>query len=66
LCSRDGDPRAGRTYLKQELSNYWDQRQTILALVRFLASKPRAAMEHWSTDVAAAGLLSGAIENDGI
>jgi hypothetical protein len=63
---REGDPRAGRLYLRQELADYWTQRQTILALLRFLASKPAAAMEHWTQDAMAAQLLTGAIENDSI
>jgi hypothetical protein len=66
VSNRDGDPRAGRAYLKLELPNYWDQRQTILAIARFLGSKPPIAMEHWAPDVAAAQLLAGAIENDSI
>jgi hypothetical protein len=63
---RDRDPRAGRTYLRQELADYWDQRQTILALARFLAARPAPSMEHWARDAAAAQLLAGAIENDSI
>lgn len=63
---RDGDPRAGRTYLRQELADYWDQRQTILALVRFLAGRPTPSTEHWGPDAAAAHLLVGAIENDSL
>jgi hypothetical protein len=66
VSARDGDPRAGRTYLKQELTDYWDRRTTILALLRFLSTKPSAGMLHWAQDAAAAGLLAGAIENDSI
>ena len=66
VTDRDGDPRAGRTYLRQELADYWDQRQTILALVRFLAARPALSMEHWGRDAAAAQLLAGAIENDSL
>jgi putative DNA methylase len=66
LTDRDGDPRAGRTYLKQELPDYWDQRQTVIPLLRFLSSKPPATMAHWVKDVAAARLLLGAVENDSL
>jgi hypothetical protein len=66
IAERDGDPRAGRTYLKQELGDYWDRRQTILALLGFLASKPPADMEHWARDVAAAQLVAGAVDNDSL
>ncbi len=66
VADRDGDPRAGRTYLKQELVDYWDRRQTILVLLRFLASRPPSGMEHWARDVAAAQLLAGAVDNDSL
>jgi adenine-specific DNA methylase len=66
VTARDGDPRAGRTYLRQELADYWDQRQTIIALARFLAGRPAASMEHWARDTAAAQLLAGAIDNDSL
>ncbi len=63
--ARDTDPRAGREYLRQELPDYWGSRQTVLALLRFLAAKP-AAVPHWSADVEAARLLIGALENDSV
>lgn len=77
----DVDPRPARTYLKQELSDYWDQRPMVLELLRYLADKPRTAvpsriagedadgqapMAHWTKDSEAARLLLGSIENDSI
>ncbi len=32
--AEEDDPRVGLDYLKQEISNYWDHRQTIIALLR--------------------------------
>ena len=66
VTGRDKDPREARQYLKQDLPGYWDQRQTIVQLLRFLASKPPASMRHWAGDVAAARLLAGAVENDSV
>ena len=51
----------GLDYLKQELPNYWDRRQTIIALLDYLSQKPSTAMEHWRKDVDAAHLLLGAV-----
>jgi len=59
------NPKPGLTYLKQELSNYWDRRQTILALLDYLSKKP-STIEHWRKDADAAHLLRGAISEDGV
>jgi len=66
VAARERDPRPARDYLRQEVASYWDQRQTILALLRYLATKPSAAMAHWAVDVEAAHLLLGSIENDSV
>jgi hypothetical protein len=62
------DPRPARQYLHQEVAGYWDARQTIIALLRFLADKPQpqSGMAHWATDVTAARLLLGSVENDSL
>lgn len=62
------DPRVGRDYLKMELSGYWDRRQSVLALLAYLAEKPKpeVTMGHWKEDVEAARLLRGSIENDSV
>ena len=60
------DPRVGRDYLKMELPAYWEQRQSILALLAYLGEKPKPdfSMAHWKEDVEAARLLRGSIEHD--
>ncbi len=58
----DGPP-AARTYLRQELPDYWDDRATLASLLRYLQTTP-AALPHWEADVEAARLLSGIVEND--
>jgi putative DNA methylase len=60
------DPRPARDYFHREVDGYWEKRRSILALLRFLAErpKPEGGMPHWAADVAAARLLLGAIEND--
>ena len=64
--AEEDDPRPGLDYLKQEISNYWDRRQTIIALLNYLSQKPSSAMAHWKKDVEAAHLLLGAVEGDGV
>jgi len=64
--AEEDDPRPGLDYLKQEISNYWDRRQTIIALLNYLSQKPSPAMTHWKKDVEAAHLLLGAVEGDGV
>ena len=64
--AEEDDPRVGLDYLKQEISNYWDRRQTIIALLNYLSQKPSPAMAHWKKDVEAAHLLLGAVEGDGV
>jgi putative DNA methylase len=66
LAVRESDPRAGRNHLRQELADYWDQRQTVLHLLRFIARKPPRSMDHWRADVDGAVLLGGLIENDSV
>jgi adenine-specific DNA methylase len=60
------DPRVGRDYLKMEVGGYWDQRQAIMALLRYLGEKPQPgdSMAHWAADAEAARLLHGSISND--
>ena len=64
--AEEDDPRPGLDYLKQEIANYWDLRQTVIALLNFLSHKPSSAMPHWQKDVEAAHLLLGAVEGDGV
>ena len=50
----------------QENPNYWDRRQTIIALLNYPSHKPSPAMTHWKKDVEAAHLLLAALEEDGV
>jgi len=64
--AEEDDPHPGLDYLKQDVPNYWDRRQTIIALLNYFSQKPSAAMTHWKKDVEAAHLLLGAVEGDGV
>lgn len=67
IVARDpeGGPPAARTYLRQELPDYWDARASLSALLRYLQTTP-AALPHWAADAEAARLLSGIVENDSL
>lgn len=62
----DHDPRPARTYLKQDLADYWERRQLVISLLTYLSDKPKpfGAMPQWHTEVEAARLLRGSIESD--
>jgi hypothetical protein len=61
------DPAAGRNWLRQEVTNYWDRRAAVIVpLLNYLAHVPSPKMSHWQTDKAAAELLAGMIANDGV
>ncbi|MDP2267617.1 MAG: DNA methylase, partial [Deltaproteobacteria bacterium] len=64
--AEEDEPQPGLDYLKQEIPNYWDRRQTIIALLDYLSQKPSVAMEHWKKDAEAAHLLLGAVAGDGL
>ena len=49
------------TWLRDELTEYWPRRETLTAVLRYLAALP---MDQWRPDAAAARLLAGAVEND--
>lgn len=64
--AEEENPRPGRDYLKMEVGEYWDRRQSIVTLLAYLSDKPQPerSMAHWASDVDAARLLRGSIEND--
>jgi hypothetical protein len=58
------DPADGRTWLVNEVRNYWDKRTTIVALLTYLTALPSSSMTHWTKDREAAELLAGLLVND--
>lgn len=62
---RQDDARTGRQWLKDEVPDYWTNRQRMIRLVRYLARLGNQVTgTHWQADVRAADLLAGALEND--
>ncbi len=59
--SETEETKDGLTWLQTEVSNYWQNRETLIAILRYLSS---LLIEHWGKDSEAAKLLAGAVEND--
>lgn len=57
------DPEDGRKWLYTELQDYWERRELILDIFRYIDSRCHF-QEHWKSDIAALELLIGRIEND--
>ena len=56
-----GEVNCSLTWLRDELPDYWPQREALTAILRYLAARES---DHWRTDADAARLLAGAVEND--
>ena len=56
-----GDTADSMTWLHTELRDYWPRRESLVAILRYLAA---LAIPHWRTDAEAARLVAGAVEND--
>jgi len=65
LAGGDDGAQAGLNYLKTELTDYWPQRERLVAQLDYVAGLGRVStMPHWERDGRAAGLLAGAVRND--
>ena len=56
-----GDVTDSLTWLHTELTDYWPQREVLIAILRYLAALD---IDHWPVDADAARRLAGAVEND--
>ena len=64
--AEEDDTAAGKVWLR-ELSNYWERRKDIIAILAYLASVGvTETMEGWGKDVKAARLLVAVVEQDHI
>ena len=63
---RTGEIVNGRNWFHNELKQeYWNERQTVVKLLNYLASLGQNKnMTHWKDDADAARILAGAVEND--
>lgn len=57
------DPKAGKQFLKDEVKEYWQNRQKLISITRYIQNLG-SRISHWQNDAKAANLLAGALEND--
>ena len=66
-CIKGEDTSKGRNWLKNEVPNYWNQRNTIMELLDFLITLGHHEhMEHWDKEVYYAKMLRELVKNDGV
>ena len=62
---RTEDAREGLNWLHTEIKEYWNQRKSIIAILKYLSKLNHIPhMTHWEKDADAALRLAGAVEND--
>lgn len=61
------DTMQGRNWLKNELPNYWNQRNTIVEILEFISTLEHIeTMPHWQDEAKYARLLAELVKNDGV
>lgn len=61
------DTAAGRNWLRNELSSYWNQRNVIVEILNYIASLEHIEnMSHWEAEARYARLLAELVKNDGV
>ena len=61
------DTSKGRNWLRNEVTNYWNQRTTIIELLNFISTLGHHQhMTHWEDEAKYARLLSELVKNDGV
>lgn len=58
---------AGRAWLKNELEDYWNKRQTIIELLRYLSTTEHIDhMQHWESPALYAKYIAELVSSDGV
>lgn len=60
-AAESGEVQNSLTWLRTEITDYWTQRESLGAILRYLGALPVA---HWRAGAAPAQLVAGAVEND--
>ena len=64
---KEQNAQAGRAWLKNEVENYWDKRQTIMELLLYLSTTEHIDhMQHWENPAMYAKYLVELLRNDGV
>lgn len=62
---RSESTQQGKSWLRAEVRDYWNQRKTAIEILRYLSTMS-FKMGHWAVDAKAAEILAGALENDSV
>jgi hypothetical protein len=62
---RADEVQTGKHWLRTEVRDYWPQRKTLIAILRYFATMG-LKVAHWREDARDAQLLAGAVENDSV
>ncbi|MBN2091332.1 DUF1156 domain-containing protein [candidate division KSB1 bacterium] len=62
---RTEDPQAGRGWLRNELTDFWEKRKMMLHLLAWFSTLG-ISLTHWQEPAAAARILAGVLENETI
>lgn len=66
-CIKGEDTGKGRNWLKNEVPNYWNQRNTVMVLLDFLITLGHHGhLGHWEKEVYYAKMLRELVKNDGV
>lgn len=64
---KEQNPQAGRAWLKNEVEDYWNNRTTIIELLRYLSTTEHIDhMAHWENPALYAKYLVELVSNDGV
>lgn len=64
---KEEDTQKGRNWLKNEVPNYWTQRNTIVEILDYIATLGHIEnMSHWGQEASYAKLLRELVKNDGV
>ncbi|AEW00272.1 DNA methylase [Niastella koreensis] len=64
---KEQNGQAGRTWLKNEVEDYWNKRQTIIELLRYLSTTEHIDhMQHWESPALYAKYLVELVSSDGV
>jgi putative DNA methylase len=67
LAGKDDNVQAGKNWLRNEVEDYWNKRDKICEMLKYIATFEHIGnMEHWHSAAAIAKILKELVENDGI
>ncbi|MGE5604090.1 MAG: DNA methylase, partial [Bacteroidota bacterium] len=67
LADKEGNAQAGKNWLRNEVEDYWNKRDRICEMLKYIATFEHINnMEHWHSGAALANIIKELVANDGI